>query len=263
MSEQLQTQLDIAWAHDGGAYSLASKLGTSDGYAKFFIRMVKRGVRQVRPFDADLCREVKARIKAGERQTDVALSCGYPPASMKFLLQRGVNKVIDLYLLGQSVPQVAEETGLPVSTVRCRLFAAGVLRTRAEGVKLAASQGRLGSGFRGKNRIFTDEHKASIKAKKLERGEKQAKGSRVTQSGYREYTRGEHKGRLEHVVKMEQRLERPLKEDECVHHIDGDRLNNEDNNLALVTRSGHGRLHKREDAIKGTERARNNNGTWS
>ena len=48
---------------------------------------------------------------------------------------------------------------------------------------------------------------------------------------------------------MERRLGRRLRPDEHVYHIDGDRLNNDENNLALVTRSGHARLHRREERI--------------
>jgi hypothetical protein len=57
---------------------------------------------------------------------------------------------------------------------------------------------------------------------------------------------------------MESRLGRPLREDEQVHHIDRDRSNNSDDNLALVTRAGHGRLHRFEDSLSGIERKRAN-----
>jgi len=178
-------------------------------------------------------------------------------------MARGVNKVVDLYVGGLSIPQVASETGMARSTVRHHLKAAGVLRSRAEGIRHASDQGRLGSGHRGKSRTFTQQHKEAISRSKSEWGSLHAKGFRITTSGYVELTRGDHKGRLEHVVKMEARLGRRLKDDECVHHIDGDRQNNADNNLALVTRSGHSRLHRREDALQGINRERKQNGTWS
>jgi len=49
-----------------------------------------------------------------------------------------------------------------------------------------------------------------------------------------------------HRIKMEQRLGQPLKEDMVVHHIDGDRRNNDEDNLAIMTRKAHARLHARE-----------------
>lgn len=169
-----------------------------------------------------------------------------------------VNKETDLpvrlYLEGLSIPQVSAQTGIALSTLRFRLKRRGLLRTRAEGVRMAAQDGRLGSGLRGKSRTFTKQHCKAISEARLRHSAQHAKGTRITSSGYVEYTKGPNKGRSVHVLKMESRLGRPLREDECVHHIDGDTLNNEDNNLALVTRSGHTRLHQREKRIaKGLE----------
>ena len=175
-----------------------------------------------------------------------------------------VNKVIivpsDLYLSGLSIPQVSEATGVALSTLRFRFKKEGILRSRADGLQIASEQGRLGSGLRGKRRTFSKEHCNAISRAKLERGEACAAGVSKKPSGYLEYTRGENKGRCVHVVMMERRLGRALLDDECVHHIDGDRAHNEDNNLALVTRSGHARLHRREDAISGKNRERKSNG---
>lgn len=164
-----------------------------------------------------------------------------------------VNKVIldpsRLYLDGLSIPQVSRITGIALSTLRFRFKAEGILRTRVQGVRIAAQGGRLGSGFRGKRRNFTPEHCAAISAGKIAWADENAVGVSEKPNGYIEYTRGEHKGRSVHVVAMEERIGRRLLPDECVHHIDGNPLNNDSNNLALVTRSGHMRLHRREQRI--------------
>lgn len=175
-----------------------------------------------------------------------------------------VNKVIliDDYIRGASLTELADRYDLPVSTVRYHIHKAGLLRSRAEGVRNAAKAGKLGSGFRGKSRKFTANHIAAISQARAKWGEENAIGLSTKPSGYREHTRGEHKGRSEHVVAMEKRLGRRLLPDEHVHHIDGDKLNNSDNNLALVTRSGHARLHRLQDKMNKTERERADNGRF-
>jgi hypothetical protein len=50
---------------------------------------------------------------------------------------------------------------------------------------------------------------------------------------------------LEHRYVMERFLGRLLTKDEVVHHIDNNRHNNEISNLRLMTRSEHGKFHKK------------------
>ncbi len=47
--------------------------------------------------------------------------------------------------------------------------------------------------------------------------------------------------RKEHVVVMERVLNRQLAKDECVHHIDGDRQNNKEENLVVIPANKHHR----------------------
>ena len=49
-------------------------------------------------------------------------------------------------------------------------------------------------------------------------------------------------GKHTHRVVMEQILGRPLKENEIVHHIDGNKRNNEPSNLTVMTQLEHCRL---------------------
>jgi hypothetical protein len=156
-------------------------------------------------------------------------------------------QIIDAYISGASIPDVSSLTGVPRSTVRGYLKEAGVLRARADGVRLARH--KLGSGNRGKKVLFSKERCAAISNGRKAWADKKAVGVSLKASGYVEYTRGPNKGRSVHVVTMEARLGRRLLPDEVVHHIDGNRSNNDIDNLALMTRAAHARLHRREDAL--------------
>lgn len=46
-----------------------------------------------------------------------------------------------------------------------------------------------------------------------------------------------------HRLLMEQKIGRPLRNDESVHHIDFDKLNNDMDNLVLLSRTEHARRH--------------------
>ena len=158
---------------------------------------------------------------------------------------RGVNKVdeiCDLYALGNSIPEVSEQTGIPLSTIRCWLANAGILRTRAHGIRLASEKGRLGAGLRGKKRIFTAKHCERISRSKTGVGV----GVSLKPNGYIDITMGKHKGKGRHRVVMEEHLGRLLGSDECVHHINHNRSDNRISNLMLMTRKNHARLHALE-----------------
>lgn len=150
----------------------------------------------------------------------------------------------EMYKSGMSIPQVSKETGIPRSTLRFRFLNAGILRGRAESVRIAASDGRLGSGMRGRKRDFSDEWKSRIAESKRGIGV----GRSLKQSGYYEITMGANKGRLEHVVVVESIIGRRLYHNECVHHIDHDKTNNDPSNLRLMTKSDHARLYALENS---------------
>jgi hypothetical protein len=153
----------------------------------------------------------------------------------------------DYLELKMSIPEIARKTGLPKSRIRILLISMNVpLRTRTEGVRLSKRNGR-GIGKNAGRHIRTEEMRKKMSSTKLKWAEKNAKGFRITQSGYVEFTRGKHKGRSQHVVVAEAALGRPLSPQEVVHHKDRNRSNNSVENLMVMTRSEHMRLHRKED----------------
>ena len=148
----------------------------------------------------------------------------------------------ELYISGLSIPEVSEKTGIARSTIRFRLKKLGLLRSRKEAICIARDKGRLGTGMLGKKRVFTDEHKDRIRKSKTGVG----CGLSKKPNGYIELTMGENKGRLAHVVLIEEKIGRRLFAYECVHHKDGNKSNNDIENLELMTRSAHSRLHALE-----------------
>jgi len=174
-----------------------------------------------------------------------------------------IAKSLIMYSRGFSIPQVSDANGISRTGLRYHLKKAGILRDRGSGLKIAAENGRLGGGFRGKRRKFTETHCKNISRGRQVWAKENAAGVSFKSNGYVEFTAGPNKGRSVHVVRMELRIGRCLSKDECVHHIDGNKHNNDDNNLALVTYSGHMRLHRYEDKLSGKERKRDKNGRFS
>lgn len=162
-----------------------------------------------------------------------------------------------LYENGMSIPQVSRATGIARSTLRFRYKRSGILRTRQQGVRLAAAQGRIVSPWKGGTRPpFTEEHKRRMSEARLAWADKHATGLSTKPSGYIEITRGENKGRSQHCVIMEQQIGRRLYRNECVHHINGDKSDNKIDNLRLMTVSDHIRLHALERKITRDELGR-------
>lgn len=52
----------------------------------------------------------------------------------------------------------------------------------------------------------------------------------------------------EHIVVAEENLGRSLSDDECVHHLDFNRMNNRKDNLLVLLKSQHAKLHMWFDA---------------
>ena len=51
------------------------------------------------------------------------------------------------------------------------------------------------------------------------------------------------KRKYEHRMIMEQHIGRELKDDEIVHHKDGNKINNDINNLEIISKKDHAKMH--------------------
>jgi hypothetical protein len=158
-----------------------------------------------------------------------------------------------------SIPDIHKKTGIPLSNIRYALKKEGVLRSRSDSIRLAAKNGKLGGGLRGKTRVFTESWKRAISKARIKYADENAIGFSRRPSGYLEHTRGVNKGRGVHVVIMESIIGRRLFAFEVVHHIDGNKENNSHENLQIMTRSDHTTHHNIENAHK---RKRNKNGKF-
>lgn len=78
------------------------------------------------------------------------------------------------------------------------------------------------------------------------------KGYIITDSGYKlvkcnNHPKADSKGYVrEHILVVEDSIGRNLKDNEVVHHVDRNRLNNDINNLVLMDKEEHRSLHSRE-----------------
>jgi len=76
-------------------------------------------------------------------------------------------------------------------------------------------------------------------------------GRHLDSRGYVMVSIGNHKRRPEHDIIMEQMLGRPLKSNELVHHRNGIKSDNREENLELLTRQTHPIQHNKRDPITG------------
>jgi hypothetical protein len=167
-----------------------------------------------------------------------------------------LDALVDLYKGGMSVADICRGTELNPATLRRRFVRAGVMRDVRSALQLAFGSGKMNGRKNRKGVKASDETKQILREKALQRAQSMARGWRVNSSGYAEFTRGEYQGVLVHRFVVEHFINRKLSKNECVHHIDGNKLNNDINNLEIMAFDDHARSHRESEAKDGLIRQR-------
>lgn len=160
-------------------------------------------------------------------------------------------KLISLYVSGETTKSSAEACGISVGSAFKVLKAAGVMRTNGEahrGLKRSPEEcKRIGDVHRGRKR--SDETRRRIsEARKIHcAGHKKLRDDGYIKVYYPDHPDATKDGYVaEHRLVMENAIGRRLEKNEVVHHINHIRTDNRIENLKLMTFSEHMSLHMRE-----------------
>lgn len=153
------------------------------------------------------------------------------------------------YQAGRSSPEISERAGVSAAHIRRILAGAGLdRRSLSDALKISHNQPERATRFSEVNRRpLSEAAKEKLRARSGPRNGRWRSGLTVTAQGYLAFTRspanGAHAGQAIHRVIGEWMVGRRLRRDEHVHHIDGNKLNNDPHNLLVMPASEHARLH--------------------
>lgn len=196
-------------------------------------------------------REYSKPPKVGRNQWAAREYCSRSCAAKKSDID--IAEAHQLYIGGCSSTELAPLYG--TSRVHLiRLFKAHGLEIKTASVSKRQSHAKPST--KAKLRLANLGRKHSPEAiKKLKdlAGEKSPNwrgGITMVAGGYLAYTNsianGENAGKYVHRSKFQKHIGRPLRSDEHVHHKDGDKLNNDIDNLELMSASDHAKHHTKD-----------------
>ena len=159
---------------------------------------------------------------------------------------------------GMRQREIAEMYGCTVSAVSMRMKKAGIECRKVHDYPTTenprAAWVEIGKRRKGFKMPEETKKKLSDAKKTHKMGAKIIRCDGYVSIYYPDYQSSTKDGRvLEHIYVMEKEIGRRLKPEECVHHINHDKTDNRIENLRLMTRSEHTRLHNIERHSKRKE----------
>lgn len=163
-------------------------------------------------------------------------------------------KIESMYKGGMSSTEIAAELGTSATHILRLMSQHGIdKRSASEGKKLALSKPevreKISKSGIGRNMSEATKKKLSESIS----GSKNAQwkgGMAMSVSGYLGFTNskanGEHAGKLLHQIIAQWKYGRAIGDDEHVHHIDGNKLNNNPENLVILSAEIHAKLHTQD-----------------
>ena len=164
------------------------------------------------------------------------------------------NEIVSIYLAGHSSEEIAKTAGVSPTQILRVLRKHTDIRSASENKKLSHSrmETKLRLSAAAKGRRCPDHVKDALRQNIGSKNANWRNGLTLS-GGYLMFTassaNGEHAGKHLHSVIAEWKVKRPIRKNEAVHHIDGDKLNNNPENLRVMTKSDHARLHALESGL--------------
>lgn len=197
--------------------------------------------------------------KFSQAQWAKARHCSRRCAARRLLV--GDEVVVSRYVAGESTEVLARVLGVSAVQISRIVRRAGVTRSASERQRMSHARpevkAKLSSSAQG--RRLSETAKEKLRSRIGELNGRWRGGVTLSGTGYYGFTaspaNGNNAGRFVHQVVAEQEIGRPLMKGECVHHVDGNKMNNSPENLQVMAESKHARLHAQERARKRREGA--------
>lgn len=170
-------------------------------------------------------------------------------------------EVVSQYENGHSSTEIGATLGISAAQILRILKANGVAtRGASENKRLSHSRPEVIEKMRAASsgRTHSEESKDKLRARYGPANAQWRSGLTISKQGYLHFTtspaNGVNAGRAVHQVIAEWAAGRQIEVGEHVHHLDGNKLNNQPSNLVILSASDHAKIHSL-DRLKGRRRA--------